>query len=455
MLSARPSAASGLPAVPRPEPATTWVRSSFTLAGLFWGLLFFAISASPWVLTQTPQGLLGHVHYLRALGPLIALGFGALLLLARTAAGARPAPMGAATAPWLGYGLLAVGGALTGPDVRFALWWAAAYLGCIVVQWAFVDAPTARERLDRARHLNYWTWAMAGGLFLILLYITRGNLFAVTDDGLSGYGVSNRVRSYGGVTMVRASGFARSAAIPALFAFVLAWKRRGLERLVWIAVVVACSTVVVLMQSRGSTTALAAGFAFAMLFMGRRSRWLGIAIFVGIVVVTLYGERLGIETEEARSYLNREEYAQRREFTSGRTRDWGLALDKITESPLWGWGPQSDRVFFGQHVHNTYLYAWLAAGLGGLLCFVWGLFRAWRLLWCGARTGIARVLGTEITLIQAGALLAFFTLRGIPEVSGAMFGIDTMLMLPAMAWFSALEEVRREREGQGEAEEAP
>ncbi|MDF1700394.1 MAG: O-antigen ligase family protein [Planctomycetota bacterium] len=365
-----------------------------------------------------------------------------------------PRPGGGAVRPWFGYALLGVGGALTSPNVPFALWWAAAYLGCVVVSWTFVDAPTPLERLQRARHLNYWTWAMACGLFLVLLYITRGNLFATTGSGLSGYGVSNRVRSFGGVTMVRASGLARSAAIPALFAFVLAWKRRGPERVLWGAVAVGCAAVVVLMQSRGATLSLAAGIAFAMLFMGRASRYLGIAMFLGILAVTIFGSELGVETEGARAFLNREEYSQRREITSGRTRDWGIAFDKIQESPLWGFGPQADRFFFGFHVHNTYLYAWLTAGLGGLLLFVLGLARAWRCLWRGARAGTVRLLGQEVAFIQAGSLLAFFTLRGIPEVSGSMFGIDTMLMLPAIAWLSALEEVRLEREGAGSPPEA-
>ena len=33
----------------------------------------------------------------------------------------------------------------------------------------------------------------------------------------------------------------------------------------------------------------------------------------------------------------------------------------------------------------------------------------------------------------------FFTVRGIPEVSGAMFGIDLLIMLPAVAWLGAFD----------------
>lgn len=453
MLTSRAQAA----ALPHPgvrpiSRGVGWLTSSFTVAGALWALLFLAISASPWTLTQTPKGLLGHVHFYRAAGPLLALGVVSLVLLARATIGAGPALLGASLRPWLGYGLLALGGALTSPNVTFALWWGAAYLACVLVAWAYVDAPTPHERLQKARNLNYWTWALALGLFLVLLYISRGVLFTSTDAGLSGYGISNRVRSYGGVTMVRASGFARSASIPALFAFVLVWKTRGWRRLVATAVVLVCTGIVVLMQSRGATASLFGGFAFAMLFMGRRSRQLGMLILLGMLLVMLFGAELGVDTERARTFLNREEEYRRTDvelMTSGRTRDWGIAMDKILESPFWGWGPQADRFFFGFHVHNTYLYAWLAAGLFGLLFLLQGFIRAWRALWRGARDGVARALGVEVTMIQVGCLLAFFTLRSIPEVSGAMFGIDLMLLVPVMAWLSALEEARLEAADEG------
>lgn len=48
-------------------------------------------------------------------------------------------------------------------------------------------------------------------------------------------------------------------------------------------------------------------------------------------------------------------------------------------------------------------------------------------------------LGQRIVLIQAGGILAFFTVRSIPEVCGAMFGVDLMVMLPAMAYLGLLD----------------
>ena len=37
-----------------------------------------------------------------------------------------------------------------------------------------------------------------------------------------------------------------------------------------------------------------------------------------------------------------------------------------------------------------------------------------------------------------GAILVFFTVRSIPEVSGAMFGIDLLILVPALAYLGVL-----------------
>jgi len=47
-------------------------------------------------------------------------------------------------------------------------------------------------------------------------------------------------------------------------------------------------------------------------------------------------------------------------------------------------------------------------------------------------------LGQRVFLIQAGGVLAFFTVRSIPEVCGAMFGVDLMVMLPVLAYLGLL-----------------
>jgi O-antigen ligase len=108
------------------------------------------------------------------------------------------------------------------------------------------------------------------------------------------------------------------------------------------------------------------------------------------------------------------------------------------ESPLVGWGFQADRFLLGQHAHNAYLYALMTSGFVGGTAFVGGLIWAWIIFLQVLRRGTADRLGQKVFLIQVGGLLAFFTVRSIPEVSGAMFGIDLMIMIPVLAYLGIL-----------------
>ena len=122
---------------------------------------------------------------------------------------------------------------------------------------------------------------------------------------------------------------------------------------------------------------------------------------------------------------------------TGRTRDWETATEYIAKSPLVGWGAEADRWLFDTHVHNAYLYAAMQSGVPGALLFAGGLVWVWIGVWRVATSGIAERLGSA-SFAQCLGLLAFFTVRSIPEVSGAMFAVDLMVMLPAMAYITVL-----------------
>lgn len=113
---------------------------------------------------------------------------------------------------------------------------------------------------------------------------------------------------------------------------------------------------------------------------------------------------------------------------------WGRALEIIGESPLWGHGPQADRYLLHEHVHNSYLYVLLQSGWIGLLAFVGGLVAAWISFFRCWASPAGQEREERIFLVQLGAILAFFTVRTIPEASGALFGIDLLVMVSAMAY---------------------
>lgn len=90
------------------------------------------------------------------------------------------------------------------------------------------------------------------------------------------------------------------------------------------------------------------------------------------------------------------------------------------------------------NVHNTYLYALISAGFVGLAFFAIGLIKAWTQLLKLARSGFARSLGQEAFLAQVGGVLAFFTIRSITEVSGPLFAVDLLVMLPGILYIGVM-----------------
>jgi O-antigen ligase len=119
---------------------------------------------------------------------------------------------------------------------------------------------------------------------------------------------------------------------------------------------------------------------------------------------------------------------------TGRTRAWANAWKLLAADPFLGWGPQSDRYLIREHVHNTYLYAWMTAGVLGVLAFAGGLVFAWRDLVVALRRRSLLPTSEQTLLVIVSAIVVLFTVRSIPEVSGAMFGIDFLVFAPAVAY---------------------
>ena len=176
-----------------------------------------------------------------------------------------------------------------------------------------------------------------------------------------------------------------------------------------------------------------------MLFLGRRTRIIG-AILLILFLFILYTDFIPEETiGNVLTYILRGQDIDELPAMSGRNVTWTLGWEEVKESPVLGWGFQSDRFLLGgQHVHNAYLYALMTAGFVGGTAFAGGLIWAWVMFLRILRRRTADRLGQKVFLIQVGGILAFFTVRSIPEVSGAMFGIDLMLMVPVMAYLGLL-----------------
>ena len=405
------------------------------LAAVLWLSLWAAINTGPWVFNRDPQTGLQIVHYVRATFPLLALFLAGLYLMApgRNAESRLPT----AARLWLLYGLVCLLGTVLSPRPDHALYWGAAYLAVLVLTKLFM---LAEDPLDGLRYLNEFSWLVAVGLLLVLLVVARDTLFADGSLASSAYGVGRDVGQVGGMEMSRSTGMARFAAVPGIICLVLGLRRTGVKRLLWLAAILPSLVLLYIMESRGAALSFVAACAFVLFFHGRAARWTA-AFLLLVVAAGAYGGLIPqSRVEGAVEHFQRGQSREELATLTGRTRAWEKATTEIKESPLVGYGQLADRYLIKEHVHNTYFYTLLCGGLFGTGFFVAGLVLAWLQLLRAVRAGPDRAGDHWTTVLQVGGILVFFTARSVPEVSGAMFGVDTMLMVPALAYLGLLAE---------------
>jgi len=410
--------------------AVLWARLTsrtwwwwYALTVVFWIGLWFSINTGPGTLTSNPSGLIGWGHFLRTLFPLSVAGVcGVAVLVYRLER--IPGPV----ALWLAYGVIALAACAGSPAPWQAAYWGLCYLAAIFVLVLHINDQAP---LDRAWELNVTSWATAT-LFLLIMFALAGGAI------LQGYGVVNRAGSVAGMPMSRASGLARFASIPGIVAFCCLWFTVGFRRIVAAAVFVATAALIYVLQSRGAIVSFAGAVLLITLFTGRQSRLIAVFLVAGVLLLELSGivsETFFLQTWE---HLTRGSSVEKMSQLTGRVEDWEMAWPYILRSPLWGWGLQADRYLMNVHIHNTYMYALASGGFLGLVCFVAGLIWSW--------VAALQVLGRQyllnqsqrLVVLQAVGMLAFFTLRGIPEVSGALFNVDLMILFPAVLYLSLM-----------------
>jgi len=412
-----------------------WVKS-LPGASILWLGLWFSINTGPWQLKRMPTGLLDTLHTMRAAFPLVVLFLVALVPSRRYL---DPAPRIAGPVKmWLVYGVIGLLACTMSPRPLDAAYWGVAYLATFAVLAACMDR---RDLLGSMARLNQFNWLVTAAFLAILVVVARDALFVGEGYGITGYGVVSRVGSVGEMAMSRSSGMARFAAVPGVAAFVLMWQARWIKKAFWAVPFSLSGAMIYLMQSRGAIVGFAFAVSFVLLFLSSRTRLAGVMVALLLVLAII----ANAVPEEVLQHITRGASVEQLETMTGRTRTWENAWREIKRFPVWVWGggPQADRFLIHEHAHNTYIYAMLEAGLLGTTAFVAGLIWAWVLFYRAIKSGIADFVGQRTLLIQAGGILAFFTVRSITEVSGPMFGVDTMVMLPILGYLWLLERERK------------
>jgi len=413
-----------------------------SIPAVLWLMLWFSINTGPGAFDSEPESLIEWLNVIRTSFQYVVALVGVVYLVVRHG---NSGIMGGPVQMWLIYGLLGLLATFMSPEPYDALYWAVAYLAVFLAMRAYISVDSA---LDAAEQLNKLNWIVTTLFLLALVFFARDVLLPIIIEHKMAYGAFGEAQLRAlEMPMSRSSGMARFAAVPALAAFVMLWHSRGLKRLFWIALFVPSIYLIYLMQSRGAVFSMAFAMSFVLLFQGKRIRMLGI-VLISIFSLMLVTDVIPVETVNSiKDYIYRGQSAEDFRTLTGRTRAWDYGLATGLESPWLGWGFQADRFLIKEHVHNTYLYAFMTAGLPGLIAFMAGMVWAWvlfiKIIWKYKIDNPSR----RIFLIQAGGILAFFTVRSIPEVCGALFAVDYMIMLPILAYLNLLHNKLEENAG--------
>lgn len=119
---------------------------------------------------------------------------------------------------------------------------------------------------------------------------------------------------------------------------------------------------------------------------------------------------------------------------SGRREVWVKGWDLFLVSPLIGYGFHADRLILGTHMHNSFMHALVQTGLLGTIPFVGAILFAWLLLVRAIRKLSQLPVAHKQMVIQTAGVLAFLSIRSIPESTGAFFGVDWLILAPLLLY---------------------
>ena len=123
---------------------------------------------------------------------------------------------------------------------------------------------------------------------------------------------------------------------------------------------------------------------------------------------------------------------------TGRTPVWEQAILLTISSPFLGHGVHADRLLLNTHVHNSFVHAFLQTGLVGGFLFTASIVFAWVLAIKNYRDrNLLSSKQLQFLIIIIG-MLAFLTVRALPESTGAFFGVDWLILAPIYIYLQLL-----------------
>ena len=308
---------------------------------------------------------------------------------------------------------------LISPNRSVSMFWALNYLSCITVVWVGLTGHDPLRNLSVIIHINY---AFAA---VIILFILPQAL----ETGITSPPQGQYYELPLNLGRLLVNGAARIALAVIILSFVRLITTTRIRRFSWILLLFPCLFIITQSQSRTALLGLAICSFLYVVLKGIDLRYL---LFVGPVSLFIFWQS---------AYKWRaEESLEKLVYLTGREATWQRGIDLFKKSPIFGNGFHADRLMLEfEHMHNSYFHALVQSGALGAICFIAAIVSIWVLIFkYGLFKKVRSLKGTEQSLMMESILIfAFMTERSFFESTGAFYGVDLMLLVPAMAyiWF--------------------
>ena len=301
------------------------------------------------------------------------------------------------------------------PVVVRSFYWAMMYLAPLLVIWRAFEAEESLSSVRWMTYINY-------GIFILLT-------LSLTPDVLRGGGIDeahNRMYSLPfNLGQVISNGVGRYALISIIIAGTRFQFQQGKKKLLWFLLIVPSFYVLARTQSR--TALLGLAVASILFILMRKADWR--LMFVGPLaayVIWTSGYKW-----RAQGSLDR------LVDLAGREAGWQRVIDLIKQSPFLGWGFHADRILLQSgHTHNSFLHSMVQSGLVGFILFVAAFLSLWILVVKSRLIGRVKDIQGEdkLLIMESIMILGFMSSRCFFESTGAFYGVDLLLIVPAMAF---------------------
>jgi len=296
-----------------------------------------------------------------------------------------------------------------------SLYYNAIYFASLFAVWYALDREDALDHLKILIYMNY-------AFFFLQTYSLMPEALRV------GWGNLPPFQQYtlpGGFGQIRTNGAGRFALVVIIVGAIRFLTLKSLWRWVFLAFVPPALFLLTQTQSRTSLLGLAVVGSMYVVLRGMDWRYL----FVGPVAAAA----VFVSGFKWRSHGNFD-FLMR---LSGRETTWRKGWSLIEQSPFLGWGWHADRIMLNtEHIHNSYLHATVHAGFIGGVFFLGAFLALWFFILRTALFLKTRYLRGErqALLMESMLIFGFLFSRSFFESTAAFYGVDLLLLAPAMAY---------------------